>query len=662
LKLYTKSNKIETSIDVENSLSFGIADQSIIIDFLRNKIYSNKLKTPIQEIISNARDASRSAESNNRIDITIPSVDNNYLLKIRDFGSSITPESMKNVFVLYGESTKRGTNSQLGGFGVGAKSPFSYTNSFNVTTFINGTKRQYLALIDDSNKGRLDLTYEGETDEPDGTEISYVINQYDVNSAVNAVSDTTMFWSDEEYPTFTGPASALAQLKREREHFNIRFMGRNFNNIANTRVGHAVVVVDGIPYPHPSSSRFKTIFVPAGLLTFPITRESIENTPKNLKVLEEIEKEYIQQYIEAEREWQQGIVDVASMRDHYAVNKQCGFNLTSKMIHNLRIENGSLKFKYLDNENRFFEAVSTYEVLSDGEKYYLMPGSRYTKKQLNSITNKIEIVGKIQIEYETDFINPDGSIKKVVHHKWEYDEKFAAECIEIAKAHGFTKNLVEHVEKWKPEKRVIVQDKEIYYYTDRNHRRHLDNDPEDLTYYYYQGGEYDHEWDISVKGFELYSNRFDKDKVRLIRLTKKNLSKLKNDPRFIPVDKFFDDNAPTDFEVIMNLKSFYPFSEIISRHPKISALSILDGIQGTEYNLERFLAKNPNLRILRSEAEKLVNYLQSNTVNLNGPNRKMIEEFKNWYYAKLDPETLYAMIPNIIKAIETEETNKKEAI
>jgi hypothetical protein len=655
LKLYNKSSRIETSVNSDESLSFGIGDESIIIEFLRNKLYSNKLKTGLQEYLSNARDANIEVGQKTPIHVTIPSSENGFLFSVCDYGPGISPERMQNTFVKYGSSTKRNSNTYVGGFGLGAKSAWALVSSFNVTTFINGTKRQYLALIDDSNKGRLDLTYEGPTDEPDGTEISYVINQYDVNNAVNAISDTTMYWSDEEYPTFTGPTSAIAQLKREREHYNVKFQGRNFNNIYNSRVGRNVVVVDGIPYPHPSSSRFGAIFVPAGLLTFPITRESIENTPKNLRVLEEIEKEYSTQYTEAEREWQQSIVDVASMRA--AVNKQCGFNLTSKMIHNLRIENGSLKFKYEDNESRFFEDVSTNKVLSDGEKCYLMPGSRYTKKQLNSITNKIEVIGKVKVEYEEDFELQDGTTKKITRYKWEYDEKFAAECIEIAKAHGFTKNLVEHVEKWKPEKKVKAPDKEIYYYTDKDYRKYLDYDPEGLTYYYYQGGEHDSEWDIAVKGFGLYSNRFDKSEVKLIRLTKKNLSKLKNDPRFIPIDKFFEDNAPTDFEVITNIKSFYSFSEIIARHPKISAL---DEIHASSYNIERFLAKNPNLKILTSEAEKLVEYLQNNTVNVNGPNRKMVEEFKNWYYAKLDPETLYAMIPNIIKAIETEKANKKE--
>jgi len=657
MKLYSKSNKVDTSVDSKDSLNFGIGDESIIIDFLRNKIYSNKLKSPLQEYVSNGRDGNREVDSKKPIHITLPDSSNNFVWSVRDYGPGISPDRMENVFVKYGSSTKRDTNKLTGFFGVGSKSGWAYSPSFNVTTFINGIKRQYLALIDASNKGRLDLTYEGLTDEPDGTEISYVINQYDVSNAVNAISDTTIFWSDEEYPTFTGPTSALAQLKREREYYNVRFMGRNFNNIANTRVGYTVVVVDGIPYPHPSSSKFKTIFVPAGFLTFPITRESIENTPKNLRVLEEIEKEYNQQYIEAEKEWQQGIVDVSSMRA--AVNKQCGFDLTSKEIHNLRIENGNLRFKYEDNKNRFFEAISTNKILSDGEKYYLMPGSRYTKKQLNSITNKIEVVGKIKVEYEEDQLDMYGIARKITRHKWEYDEKFAAECVEIAKAHGFTKNLVEHVEKWKPEKKIKAPDLDIYYYTDRDIRRYLKNDPEGLTYYYYQGGEHDSEWGISVKGFELYSNRFDKDKVKLIRLAKKNLSKLKNDPRFIPVDKFFEDNAPTDFEVITNIESFYPFSEIIARHPKISAL---DGIHASSYNLKGFFAKNPNLQILRSEARKLVEYLQNNKVNINGPNRKMIEEFKNWHYAKLDPETLYAMIPNIIKAIETEEASKKEAV
>lgn len=644
MKLYTKSNKIETSVDLENSLSFGIADQSIIIDFLRNKIYSNKLKTPIQEIISNARDASRNVVSCSHINITIPSVDNNFLLKIRDFGSSITPESMKNVFVLYGESTKRGTNSQLGGFGVGAKSPFSYTNSFNVTTFINGIKRQYLALIDQTNKGRLDLTWEGETNEPNGTEISYVINQSDVSAAINAISDSTMYWSDEEYPTFDGTAQALAQIKREREHFNVRFMSRPFNNITNSRIGNSVIVVDGIPYSDPSNKYrdFGTIFIPGGLVTFPITRESIENTPRNIKIIEEILNANKDELSKAVKEWEGEIVDLPSM--YAAMHKMAGYKLGSKEIHNLRITNGQLIFNSYDvNKFILFENVSINLLKDEGEKFYLLPGSRYTKKQLATISNKIEIKALKRNEYkETVFDEYQNKAVERTHHKWEYDQELADECIEVAKAHGFTKNLVEHIEKWKPERKVVAQPTEIYYYDENEYRKFLDDDTETKTFIYHQGGEYDYGWNELIKKFGIVKSRFKNTKVA--RITKKNLLKLKGDTRFVEANDFFKDLVPTDTEVIENYG-------IQTNYNLFTRLDKLKKLEKSTQNKCNFLSNNKNYFKLAHELDLISEYLRNKNAIIKGPSHEVIEEFKDWYYAKLDHNELYKKIPTVLQAL-----------
>ena len=106
--------------------------------------YQYKIRTPLQEIISNARDAHREAGCPEKaIKITLPTkLDNTF--KVRDYGVGITPERMDNVFTSFGASTKRNSNNEVGGFGIGAKSPLCYTDQFNVTTYVDGQFWQYI--------------------------------------------------------------------------------------------------------------------------------------------------------------------------------------------------------------------------------------------------------------------------------------------------------------------------------------------------------------------------------------------------------------------------------------------------------------------------------------------------------------------------------------
>lgn len=650
MKIYSKPNNVQTSVPSEDSLSFGIGDESIVIEFLRNKIYSNKLKTSLQEYCCNSRDANRESGSKKPIHITIPSLENGFMFRVRDTGLGVSLERMEDVFVLYGKSTKRNDNTQCGMFGLGSKSAWSYCESFNITTHIRGVKRQYLALIDPSNKGRLDKTYEGPSDEPDGTEISYLIDQYDVNHAINAISDTVMYWRDEEYPTFSGPITALAQLKREREHYNVRFMGRNFNNVVNSRIGSNVIVVDGIPYKNPSR-KFGTIFIPAGLVTFPITRESIENTPKNNKVIEEIEAEYHKEYIKAGHEWQNEIVDISTM--YAAFEKQAGYSLSCKEINHLSIKNGFFSFKKFDNDNKYFEDIDVSELRDSGEKYFLLPGSRYTKKQLNSITNKIVITAKKLNKYKhwVD-VGTHGEVKLVeqTYHKWEFDQELADKCVEIAKAHGFNKNLVEHVEKWKPVKKVSVAPADAFYYNEHGYQRFLNESDKDKTFIYYQGSEYENGWSRTASKFEIIKSRFKNHKV--VRLTKKNLSKFKKDSRFISADEFFKSAIPTDYEVLMNLRSSSDYNNMLNRFDKLKKL---EGSSNYRYNdTYMFLRQNPNYTKIFSETEIIKKFFYDNYVNIRCDNKKIVKEFEDWRYSKMDVNDLYKQIPTVLSILSKE--------
>ena len=123
------SNKKEFTVDTSNQM---------IVSILRDKLYSNKIAAVCREVASNSRDANREA-GNVEVPVII-NISNEGLLdegmsiSFKDSGVGISPSRIDNVFLKYGSSTKRDSNSQTGGFGIGAKTPFAYTNEFLIST------------------------------------------------------------------------------------------------------------------------------------------------------------------------------------------------------------------------------------------------------------------------------------------------------------------------------------------------------------------------------------------------------------------------------------------------------------------------------------------------------------------------------------------------
>lgn len=74
------------------------------------------------------------------------------------------------LYTTYFRSTKRGNNDETGQLGLGSKSPFAYTDSFQVVVYYNGEKRTYALLLNDDGIPEVNLidSLTGPTDEPDG--------------------------------------------------------------------------------------------------------------------------------------------------------------------------------------------------------------------------------------------------------------------------------------------------------------------------------------------------------------------------------------------------------------------------------------------------------------------------------------------------------------
>jgi hypothetical protein len=240
------------------SQNFDIGDKRVILEILRGKMYSNPIQTICQEIMSNARDAHREIGKDDiPIVVKLPNkFEPDFYIK--DFGPGITPDRMGDVFIKYGSSTKRGDNIQAGGFGLGAKSPFSYTDSFSVicVTPENGVmiKRQYIAHIDSTGLGEMSCVSEEITTEEQGTTILITPKEADHNLFREQVTRAATFWPVR--PKILGGRNwQWPEIKTTHAGDRWEIHSRSdVNGVTST----PFALVDGVPYPIKGAHLFKT--------------------------------------------------------------------------------------------------------------------------------------------------------------------------------------------------------------------------------------------------------------------------------------------------------------------------------------------------------------------------------------------------------------------
>jgi hypothetical protein len=240
MKLNDIRPNIETSGQLEEQF-FSIKDQGMIFDILRNKMYSNPILAICREISCNARDAHREVGiPHTPIHIHLPS-NLEQFYKIKDFGPGISPDRMANVFIQYTASTKRSDNVQTGGFGLGAKTPFSYSDTFTIKTNVDGTQYNYACFIDETKVGKLALLSESPTKEPNGTEIIIPVKPVDFRFFADYTEQATRHWDVK--PIIKGSNIVWKDQKNILE-------GTNWAIAAtNEYQRNCKLVIDGIEYP-----------------------------------------------------------------------------------------------------------------------------------------------------------------------------------------------------------------------------------------------------------------------------------------------------------------------------------------------------------------------------------------------------------------------------
>jgi hypothetical protein len=120
--------------------AFGMSDSAEFFTVLSDTLYRDKKRAVVREVVCNADDAHKMVgKTDLPIDIKLTSDE----LIIRDFGPGIHDDRIVPIYCVYGASTKVNDDGQTGGFGLGSKAPFAYSDHFTVTSCHEGFKTVY---------------------------------------------------------------------------------------------------------------------------------------------------------------------------------------------------------------------------------------------------------------------------------------------------------------------------------------------------------------------------------------------------------------------------------------------------------------------------------------------------------------------------------------
>lgn len=193
MKLITQSSPVEVQ-GGSNSGVFAIACNGKAFRVLSDTLYQNKIGSIVREISCNAYDAHVDAgKVDQEFIIHLP--DNfSPWFSVRDFGKGLSAADIRNVFTVYFQSTKENSNDAIGAFGLGAKTPFSYTDQFTVTSYHNGICTIYSAFITESGVPNIIEMYSSESSEPSGVEIKLSVKNQDYSKFKNEVQEQLKFF------------------------------------------------------------------------------------------------------------------------------------------------------------------------------------------------------------------------------------------------------------------------------------------------------------------------------------------------------------------------------------------------------------------------------------------------------------------------------------
>lgn len=215
------------SLNPLDATTFGIEINEFTFDLLIKKLYSNPIKSIIRELVSNAWDSHTAAgRTDTPVTVNTPTLFDPYFT-VQDYGTGLSHEDMTTLYSTICRSDRRDSNNFLGGFGLGSKSPYSYTDQFTVESRYNGWKRLYAVYKNTNNIPTLSLMDTAVTVERNGLTVKIPVRQIDHYKFGSAIEEQLLFFPqiDTNVPikkpvVLWESADGTVTLTKTTPHFN----------------------------------------------------------------------------------------------------------------------------------------------------------------------------------------------------------------------------------------------------------------------------------------------------------------------------------------------------------------------------------------------------------------------------------------------------------
>lgn len=167
MQLANTNRHFDTSVDSPIHQAQIIATPQMF-KILYDQLYTQKELAVTRELITNAWDAHVAAGTTHiPISVHLPTVLEPWF-EVRDSGTGLAKDDVIQLYMDYGRSTKTHTNSMIGGFGLGSKSPFAYTDQFTVVSRFNGIAYTFQAFLQQNGAPGCMLVSENPTNAHNG--------------------------------------------------------------------------------------------------------------------------------------------------------------------------------------------------------------------------------------------------------------------------------------------------------------------------------------------------------------------------------------------------------------------------------------------------------------------------------------------------------------
>jgi len=292
-----RTTEVHSDIEVK-SKEFGMDKKAMAIIFrgFSDSLYSNKIGSIVREITSNAFDAHAEAKISRMVHVTISephSINNSSgYFTVEDFGVGLSPDRIDNVYTQYGASTKRETNDEIGGFGIGAKSPLSYTDSFMLITRHNNMEYHYV-IHRGEQAPKIELVDKKSTEEANGTKVMIPIKTVADADRFKHEVQAQLRYFENIFHTNTGVPNDYVLFKGKTF---ITSFGRTDINRVHLCVGRVYYPLDNYYFEIPKFSNNKlhrhfwdlnlAIHCDIGEISVTMSREAIEYTDKTVEVIQ----------------------------------------------------------------------------------------------------------------------------------------------------------------------------------------------------------------------------------------------------------------------------------------------------------------------------------------------------------------------------------------